>query len=204
VQSKRAILKHHLLPAFGGKKLDVIQQREIEGYKSIKLKAGLAPKTVNNHLTILRRILSLAAEWGVLTHTPPVKWLKVPEPEFDFLDFDEAARLEKGAMGEWAAMFTVGLTTGLRQGELLALRWEDVDLARGRLLVCRAASSSSATTQGGCYARAPASGLCGARAGRSVNSRAPVSRALRALPAVVGRQPPEVHCRAPPACRQTV
>src|SRR4029079_933688 len=34
VQSKRTILKHHLLPAFGGKKLDVIQQREIEAYKS--------------------------------------------------------------------------------------------------------------------------------------------------------------------------
>jgi integrase len=138
VQSKRTILKCHLLPAFSGKKLDVIQQREIEAYKSAKLKASLAPKTVNNHLTILRRILSLAAEWGVLTHTPPVKWLKTPEPEFDFLDFDEAARLEKGAKGEWAAMITVGLTTGLRLGELLALRWEDVDLVRGRLLVRRA------------------------------------------------------------------
>lgn len=83
-------------------------------------------------------ILSLAAEWDVLTHTPPVKWLKVPEPEFDFLDFEEAGRLEKGAAGEWAAMINVGLTTGLRQGELLALRWEDVDLVMGRLLVRRA------------------------------------------------------------------
>jgi integrase len=138
VQSKRTILRCHLLAAFGEKKLDVIQQREIEAYKSAKLKAGLAPKSVNNHLTILRRILSLAAEWGVLTHTPPVKWLKCPEPEFDFLDFDEAVRLEKGAAGEWAVMITVGLTTGLRQGELLALRWEDVDLVRGRLLVRRA------------------------------------------------------------------
>ena len=100
--------------------------------------ADLAPKTVNNHLTILRRILSLATEWGVLTHIPAVKWLKVPEPEFDFLDFEEAVRLEKGASGEWAAMITVGLTTGLRQGELLALRWEDVDLVGGRLLVRRA------------------------------------------------------------------
>jgi hypothetical protein len=57
----------HLLPFFGGKRLDVIQQREIETYKSAKLKAGLAPKSVNN--------LSLATEWGVLTHVPPVKWL---------------------------------------------------------------------------------------------------------------------------------
>ncbi len=138
VHSKRTILKNHLLPAFGGVKLDVIQPREIEAYKSGKLKAGLAPKTVNNQLTVLRRILSLAAEWGLLTHTPPMKWLKVPDPEFDFLDFEEAVRLEKGAEGDWAAMITVGLTTGLRQGELLALRWEDVDLVSGRLVVRRA------------------------------------------------------------------
>jgi hypothetical protein len=47
----------------------------------------------------LRRILSLATEWGVLSHVPPVKWLKVPEPEFDFLDLEEAPRLEKVAVG---------------------------------------------------------------------------------------------------------
>ena len=138
VQSKRSILKHHLLPCFGGKRLDVIQQREIETYKSAKLKAGLAPKSVNNHLTILRRILSLATEWGVLTHVPPVQWLKVPEPEFDFLEFEEAPRLEKGAAGEWAVM----------------------------IIGTFEASWCSATTGDGCCPRASASGPCGARARR--------------------------------------
>lgn len=123
---------------FGRSKLDAIQPREIESFKSAKLKAGLSPKTVNNHLTILRRILSLAAEWEIISHTPPIKWLKVPDPELDFLDFEEAARLVKGGAGEWATMIGLGLGTGMRQGELLALRWEDVDLIAGRLMVRRA------------------------------------------------------------------
>jgi integrase len=54
----------------------------------------------------------------------------VPEPDTDFLSFEEAERLVAAAhdMGEWRTMIVVGLRTGLRFGELLALRWEDVDL----------------------------------------------------------------------------
>ena len=138
VESKTSVLKNHLRPFFGRTRLDGIQQREIETYKSSKLKGDLSPKTVNNHLTILRRILTLSAEWGIISHSPQVKWLKVPVPEFDFLDFEEADRLVKGASEEWATMITVGLATGMRQGELLAVRWEDVDLVAGRLVVRRA------------------------------------------------------------------
>jgi integrase len=60
------------------------------------------------------------------------------EPEFDFLSFEEAERLIEGADGEWRTMIVIGLKTGLRQGELLALRWEDVDLVGGRIVVRRA------------------------------------------------------------------
>ena len=138
IASKQSVLKNHLGPFFGRSRLDAIQPREIESFKSAKLKAKLSPKTVNNHLTVLRRILSLAAEWEIISHTPPVKWLKVPDPEFDFLDFEEAERLVKGGAGEWATMIALGLGTGMRQGELLALRWEDTDLIAGRLMVRRA------------------------------------------------------------------
>lgn len=52
------------------------------------------------------------------------------------LDFEEADRLVAGAEeGEWRTMILLGLRTGLRQGELLALRWQDVDLVAGRVLV---------------------------------------------------------------------
>jgi integrase len=76
---------------------------------------------------------------GKLRSVPNVRWLKVPPPEFDFLTFEEAARLVDGADAEWRVMILLALRTGLRQGELLGLRWDDVDLVAGRLMVRRSA-----------------------------------------------------------------
>jgi integrase len=144
--TKEAILRLHLVPAFGRLKVDAIGVKEIESYKAKKLEEKLAPKTVNNHLTVLRRTLAVAVEWGELGVVPQVKWLKAPEPEFDFLDFEEAERLVAAADPDWRPMIVVGLKGGLRQGELLALRWEDVDLVAGRLMVRRAVSRGVITT----------------------------------------------------------
>jgi hypothetical protein len=52
--------------ALGSKRLDEIRPREIEAFKSRKLKEGLSPKTVNNFLTILRKLLATAVEWNLL------------------------------------------------------------------------------------------------------------------------------------------
>jgi integrase len=138
VGTKESILKHHLVPALGQLRLNEITSRVIERYKAGRLAQKLHPKTINNHLTVLRKMLSLAAEWEIIPFTPKVVWLKAPEPEFDFLDFAEAERLIAAAEEDWRAMIVLGLKAGLRQGELLALRWEDVDLVAGRLMVRRA------------------------------------------------------------------
>ena len=61
--------------------------------------------------------------------------MKAPPSKFDFLTFEESARLIAHAEGPWRTMIIVALRTGLRRGELLGLRWEDVDLVRGRLFV---------------------------------------------------------------------
>jgi integrase len=59
------------------------------------------------------------------------------EPEIEFFDFAEAERLRAAATADaaWGAMMIVALDTGLRLGELRALRWQDLDLKAGRLLV---------------------------------------------------------------------
>jgi integrase len=113
---------------------------KIEAYKADKLTAGLAKKTINNHLTVLRKLLSTAVEWRLLSLVPPIKWLKAPASEFDFLTFEEADRLIAGAEDEWRAMIIIALRTGLRHGELIGLRWIDVDLDAGRLVVRQAVS----------------------------------------------------------------
>jgi len=138
VESKRLIVRRHLNPFFGSMRLDDIGPQQIERFKAKQVKAGLSPKTINNQLTVFRKTLSVAKEWGRLAAVPPVRLLQAPEPEFDFLTFDEADRLIAGAEREWRPMILVGLRTGLRQGELLALQWDDIDLVAGRLCVRRA------------------------------------------------------------------
>ena len=94
----------------------------------------------NVWLTVLRKILSVAVEQELLKHVPQVKWLKTPEPDFDFLTFEEADLLARHADPEWYPMIVVALRTGLRLGELLALRWADVALRTGKMMVRQASA----------------------------------------------------------------
>ncbi len=125
-RAKRQILDDHLAPAFGTWRLNQIGAGDVETFKAGRLRAGLAAKTINNILTVLGRLLGLAEEWDVIKRAPKIVWLRAGRPDFDFLTFDEAPRLVAGADSEWVPMIQLVLNTGLRQGELLALRWDCV------------------------------------------------------------------------------
>lgn len=139
-RAKFQVIRDHLDPFFGSMRLDRIGAEQVEKFKAGQLKATpkpYSPKTINNHLTVLRRMLSLAVEWGRLDRAPKVKWMKGSPSKFRFLDFEEADRVLGGAAPEWRTMVLVALRTGLRHGELLALRWDSVDLVASRLRVQR-------------------------------------------------------------------
>lgn len=138
IENKESILRVRLRPIFGDLLIKDINAAHIEVYKAKKLKQGLARKSINNHLTVLRRVLAIAVEWGIIAHVPAIRWLELPPAEFDFLTFSEARLLIAAADEECRAMITIALRTGLRLGELLALRWIDVDLDAGRIIVRRA------------------------------------------------------------------
>ncbi len=155
VESKESTLRIHLSPIFGSMKLDKIGVGEIQDYVAEKVKPAkmkkdpkpLSRKTVNNHLSVLHSLLSVARKRGHINAVPEFEWLKSPKPDFDFLTFDEATRLVKAVDDEeWARMVIVALKTGLRLGELLALRWEDVDLPRHLLRVRQSAARGIVTT----------------------------------------------------------
>jgi integrase len=74
---------------------------DVEAYKARKLREGRAPKSVNNHLTVLRKLLNLAVEWGELRHAPRVKALRVAPSDFQFLTFEETERFLRTAAPEW-------------------------------------------------------------------------------------------------------
>jgi len=130
-------LRTHLIPWFGRRRLNVVSGESIERYKQHELAAGLKAKTINGYLSILRRCLDTAQEWGELSSLPRIKWLKCEPPPFDFLSFVESARLLAAPIEEpWPLMIHCALRTGMRVGELIALRWECVNLEH-RLITVR-------------------------------------------------------------------
>jgi integrase len=140
--AKRWVLREHLVPAFGKRRLDEIGPADVEPHKARKLKDGQSAKSVNNHLTVLRKLLNLAVEWSEMPNAPRVKQLRVSHGDIRFHTFEETERFLRAAAPEWKAFLVTALKTGLRVGELLALRWEDLDLFAGRLVVRRTLSRS--------------------------------------------------------------
>lgn len=141
VKAKRQILRDHLVPAFGHLPLDQISYARIEDFKNRLTRPvadgghGLSGKTGNNILTVLRRLLMLAHKRGALDAVPEFEWFVVAPSKFDFLTFEESDDLIEAAAPEWRTMVMVGIRCGLRQGELLGLKWEHVDLKLNRIVV---------------------------------------------------------------------
>ena len=145
VQTKESIMRWHLLPAFGALRLDRIRYAEIQDFAARTIEKKRSKKTVNNCLTVVRRLLVVAKKRELIEAVPEIEWLKAPKPDFDFLTFDEAARLVAAADPEWSCMIVLALKAGLRQGELLALRREDIDLVTGLLRVRRSVTRGFVT-----------------------------------------------------------
>lgn len=155
VTTKEGILRRYLTPTLGELQLDKIKVRQIETLKATLLSRPLSPKTVNNTLVVLGKILRYAEEIEILNSVPRIRALRVPKPDFDFLTFDEADGLLDAAESkpEWYGMIFFALRTGVRYGELCELRWHDLDLKNGRVIIRRSYYLGDVTTPKGGKAR---------------------------------------------------
>jgi integrase len=134
--AKEGIIRNHLIPRLGRIKVDAMGPRDVDRFCCAQEKAGCSPKTINNQLAVLSSMLNTAAEWRLVEQPCKIRFLRVLPPEFDFLDFADAKRLVEAAEpGLWRTAVVTVLHTGLRLGEMMALRWQDVDLRKGLLLV---------------------------------------------------------------------
>jgi integrase len=156
-----ATLRLHLRPFFGDRPLASIEPRDLDAYIAAKAKR-LSPKTISNHLGLLRLMFKIAARWRLIGRNPAldVDSPRVLVPEMQVLSVAEIAALEKAyaekivraseAERRWwqlaQTLVFVALGTALRRGELLALRWRDISFLDGTLRVREAWVAGEFTT----------------------------------------------------------
>jgi integrase len=158
VAAKETILRVHLIPILGSKRLDRISNEDVQRVKN-RLQ-GKARKTVNNVLTVLNTVMKVAVEWNMLREVPcTIKLLPVAPGDADFHDFHEYERLVDASRSTDPRAHLVvllGGEAGLRCGEMMALEWTDIDFTRQQLQVQRSEWKGKVTVpKGGRSRRVP-------------------------------------------------
>jgi|DewCreStandDraft_2_1066082.scaffolds.fasta_scaffold00007_366 integrase len=129
---------NHLIPALGKLPLEKLTPQEVQRLLNDRAQIGLSPRTVQLIRAVLRRALGQAVKWRLLAYNaaqlvdPPrqrryVARVWTPEETRRFLEAVQGDRFE--------ALYTTAIYLGLRQGEILALRWTDIDFERRILRV---------------------------------------------------------------------
>lgn len=133
-------VRKHLVPALGHIRLDRLAAENVDALKSQLLASGLAPRTVKNIHATLRNALNAAVARRRLTWNPAAVSgpPRVEKPSHQRLTPEQSILLlDRVAGTPLECIVTLALTTGLREGELLGLKWEDVDLDAGVIRVRR-------------------------------------------------------------------
>jgi integrase len=144
-ESYERLIRNHIKPALGNRKLKNLAPDHVQYFYQAKLDAGLAPGTVRLMHGILHKALEQAVKWGIVLRnvckatTPPR-----PNPEeIRPLDAEQAKRILEMARGNrLEALYVLAVTAGLRIGELLGLKWEDIDLGAETLHIRRTRSQA--------------------------------------------------------------
>ncbi len=113
---------------FGGMKLSKINPRLIEEYKTKRITEA-KPSTVNRELACLKHMYSLAKKCKIINDNPveEVKLFSEQKIEMKILDRDEIMNLINKAADHIKPIIIVALNTGMRKGEILNLRWNNID-----------------------------------------------------------------------------
>ena len=131
--SYRQQIRLHIRPALGHLPIGAITPAHLDALHRAKREAGLSPRSVQIVHGIIRGALNRAVRQGIIAVNPcsRIDQPRAKRPDIKPLSHDEAARfLDSAATDRLSALWLMALHSGLRQGELLGLRWQDVDLDR--------------------------------------------------------------------------
>ena len=134
------VIHLHIVPALGHYQLQKLTAQHVQAFYTKKEDEGLAPTTIHYYHSVLHNALSTAVKWGLISKnvcdlaSPPRKERYEIKP----LTVEQAQTLLATVRGhKWEALFTLALATGMRRGELIALKWQDINLKTGTLQVVR-------------------------------------------------------------------
>ncbi|HET9387210.1 MAG TPA: site-specific integrase [Gemmatimonadales bacterium] len=137
-KNHRHILEKHLLPRFGGKAMTEITRQEVQAYVAHLVNSGYAPRTTDHIHDVLSAVLRTAVKWGHLQDNP-ARDVDLPalvnvRPKWA-LTITQATALLAELPPLARTMVGLALLSGLRRGEIFALRWRDFDEQRQCLTV---------------------------------------------------------------------
>lgn len=133
-------IRLHLNPHLGDRWIHKITAGHIQEIVSKKItEDGLSPKSVGNLLIVLKRMLHHAVVWGYLKRNPAalVQKPRVEREEMDIFNPEEVRLFLQHVRAKHYALFLTAVLTGLRRGELLALKWGDIDWRSSQIFVRR-------------------------------------------------------------------
>lgn len=132
------LVRMHVVPELGKVRLGKLTPHEVQRLYDSRLASGLSPTTVHHVHAVLHKALNQAMRWGKIGRNVSdlVDAPKIQRLEIHPLSADDARRfLECAKDDRFDALYVLAITTGMRQGEMLALRWKDVSLERGTVQV---------------------------------------------------------------------
>lgn len=134
------IVRLHVVPIIGHVQLQKLTAQNLQSLYSKKLDEGLSPTTVNTVHGMLHKAFSDAVKWGLIARNicDAVEPPRRAHYEIAPLTMEQGQKLLNTAKGHnMEALFMLALTTGMRRGEILALKWQDINFPQSTLQVRR-------------------------------------------------------------------
>jgi integrase len=131
-----SFIQNHLLPYFGGFNLSEVSPIHVQTFMDVKREEGLGDKTRLHLWHLLERIFSVAMELDLVTVTPMRKKISKPRPqtkEKPVLDAKQLISIFRAVAERYRTLVVLVSLTGVRIGEALGLKWEDIDFTAERL-----------------------------------------------------------------------
>ncbi|CAA9544162.1 MAG: Integrase [uncultured Thermomicrobiales bacterium] len=135
-----SIVRVRIAPRIGRRQIAKLSPLDVQGLYAALEVSGLTARSVHHTHRCLHRALDQAVRWGMIPRNPCDGAVspRAKKAEMRVLSQEQAiAFLDANRDQPAYALYTLAITTGMRQGELLGLRWADIGLDRGRLEVRR-------------------------------------------------------------------